>query len=196
MLGMTRLAAKAAPRVHTPLRGWTAPLDEAGYKAVASLKSDDDMEMFMRRVIDAYDCKIINQGGFMSTVPWFSGMTAVQSFERLQETLLFAVLSRTCKPWLHYKNSDGANGSNAELSDMGYVEVAATRKQPEMVSFVRRLCDKLGVKILDEKAFESKVQSFTAAEQFQDFSMLEKDIAAAASANHSWAAWKNAKQPL
>merc|ERR1719217_770336 len=118
---MTRLVSKAAPRSHTRLRGWTAPLDDAGYKAVADLKSDDDMEMFIRRVIDAYDCKIINQGGFMSIVPWFSGTTAIESFERLQETLLYAVLTPTGAPWIVYKNSDGATGNNAELSFIGYV---------------------------------------------------------------------------
>jgi hypothetical protein len=191
-LGMARLASKAGPRAHTRLRGWTAPLDEAGYQAVASLKSDDDMEIFIRRTIDAYDCKIFNQTSFMSIVPWFSGTTAVQNFERLQETLLYAVLTKQGKPWLLYKNTDGTTGDNAELSFMGYVEVVASRQPDQMASFVRRVCDKLGVDIVDEDAFmKGIVTQYTGKETFQDFNRLEKDIQRAADSPKTWASWRN-----
>lgn len=186
--GMARLAYKAAPRTHTRLRGWTAPLDEAGYEAIAALKSDDDMEMFVRRVIDAYDCKIVNQASFMGTVPWFSGTTAVQSFEKLQETLLYAVLARTGNPWLAYKNSDATTGTNAELSFMGYVEVAATRRQEEMVSFARRVCEKLGVQIVEESGLQDMLRR--QSDPDMNYSKLEQEISNAAAKAHSWAAWK------
>lgn len=186
--GMARLAYKAAPRKHTQLRGWTAPLDEAGYEAVASLKSDDDMEMFVRRVIDAYDCKIVNQGSFMSVVPWFSGTTAVQSFEKLQETLLYAVLAQKGKPWLAYKNSDQTTGKNAELSFMGYVEVAATRQQEEMVSFARRVCEKLGVEVVEESGLKDMLRQHSDPDM--TYSKLEQEISNAAKKANSWAAWK------
>lgn len=187
--GVARLAFKTAPKERTHLHGWTAPLDEAGYHAVAELKSDDDMEMFIRRVIDAYDCRIIDQGVFMSTVPWFSGTTKVQSFEKLQETLMYAVLvAQAGHPWLAYKNTDGTTGRNAELSLIGYVEVAATRKQTEMLSFARRVCEKLGVLIVDEVGFDAMVKSYNDAGNFQDFSKLEQAVSAAADkAPHSWA---------
>jgi len=191
--GMARLAYKAAPRTHTRLRGWTAPLDEAGYEAVASLKSDDDMEMFVRRVIDAYDCKIVNQASFMSTVPWFSGTTNVQSFEKLQETLLYQVLSPTGNPWLAYKNSDETTGTNAELSFMGYVEVAATRRQAEVVSFARRVCEKLGVQIVEESGLQDMLKRHS--DPNMNYSKLEQEISNAADNAHSWAAWKIPRKP-
>jgi len=195
--GMARLAAQTAPRVHTHLRGWTAPLDEAGYAAVASLKADDDMEMFVRRVVDAYDCKIVNQTGFMGIVPWFSGVTKTQSFQKLQETLLYAVLAKTGTPWVRYKNTDGTDGNSADLSFMGYVEVAATRKDAELLKFTRRLCTKLGVKIVDEKGFQAMLRLYTSTpEKFQDFSKLELEIHDAAKARDSWAIWENPQAPL
>merc|ERR1719446_1921998 len=110
--------------------------------------------MFIRRVIDAYDCRITNQTSFMGIVPWFSGTTAVQSFEKLQETLLYAVLSQGGHPWLVYKNTDGTTGKNAQLNFVGYVEVAATRKEGDMVDFARRVCDKLGVRVVEDGGFK------------------------------------------
>lgn len=190
-VGMARLAAKAAPREHTHLRGWTAPLDETGYQAIVALKSDDDMEMFIRRVIDAYDCKIVNQGGFMGVVPWFSGTTASGTFVKLQETLLYAVLESKQSPWLAYKNSDGTNGATAELSFMGYVEVAATRNEDEMLQFARRICDNVGVKVVNEDGFRGMVRWYSGADNFQDYGKLEQEIKTAAHAPKSWAAWKD-----
>lgn len=189
-VGMARLAANAAPRAQH-LRGWTAPLDEPGYQAIVSLKSDDDMEMFIRRVIDAYDCKITNQGGFMGIVPWFSGLTASRTFVKLQETLLYAVLNPTKSPWLAYKNTDGTTGKTAELSFMGYVEVAATRKEEEMVAFARRVSDKVGVKVVNEDGFRSMVRWYSGADNFQDYGRLEQEVISAAKSPHSWAAWKD-----
>jgi hypothetical protein len=191
-VGMGRLLTKAPAQRAQHLRGWTAPLDEDGYKAIVSLKSDDDMDMFMRRVIDAYDCKILNQGGFMGVVPWFSGTTAAQTFVKLQETLMFAVLDTKHAPWLSYKNTDGTTGSGAELSFMGYVEVAALRKEEEMVKFARRVCDKVGVKVVKEDGFMAMVRWYSGADNFQDYGKLEEEIKSAArGAPHSWAAWRD-----
>lgn len=187
-VGMARLASNSAPR-NQHLRGWTAPLDEPGYQAIGGLKSDDDMEMFIRRVIDAYDCKITNQGGFMGIVPWFSGTTAIGTFVKLQETLLYAVLNPTRSPWLSYKNSDGTTGKTAELSFMGYVEVAATRKEEEMVAFARRVCDKIGVKVVNEDGFRGMVRWYSGADNFQDYGRLEQEVRSAANSPKTWAAW-------
>lgn len=91
-----------------------------------------------------------------------------------------------------YKNTDGTTGDNAELSFMGYVEVVASRQPDQMASFVRRVCDKLGVDIVDEDAFmKGIVTQYTGKETFQDFNRLEKDIQRAADSPKTWASWRN-----
>lgn len=195
-LGMARLASNLHPPNHKRIRGRTAPLDEPGYQSVAALKSDDEMEMYVRRVIDAYDSKIIRQAGLMSIIPWFSGTKTVQSFEKLQETLLYAVLAKKPNPWLAYRNSDGTTGDNAELNSMGYVEVAATRNEREVTKFARRVCKDLGVDIVDDEGFQRMIKYYSGADHFHDFKQLKHTIVDAAKAPHSWASRKQQERSL
>ena len=78
------------------------------------MKDDHEMKDFILRVIDKYDCKVEAVGGLMGIVPWFSGTTMIQSLPKLEDTLLYAVLSDgggRSKSWLSYKNSDHITGN-------------------------------------------------------------------------------------
>jgi len=170
--------------------GVTAATDEAGYQAVAKLKDDEEMKTFILRVIGDYDCQVDDESGFMGIVPWFSGTAAVQSFDKLEESLLFAVLANG-KRWISYKNTAGTSGSDASLDLQGYMEVAIIRKGSEMESFARRLATQMGINVLDEGGFAGMVKYHNGAAAFQSFDKLQNEIKSAASSPHSWAKVKS-----
>jgi len=85
-------------------RGKNAPLDEEGYDAVSALEADEEMEIFIRRLIKAMDYKIIDMGGLHGVVPYYSGTKVSQSFTNLLRDLKRG-LKRHGKygPWLEKK---------------------------------------------------------------------------------------------
>jgi len=166
--------------------GATADMDEAGYEAVTKLKDDEEMKTFILRFIKSYDCRVDEEGGLMGMVPWFSGTTAVQSFSKLEESLLFAVLAHGDR-WISYKNSAGTTGKDAPLDLQGYMEIAIIRKDIEMQAFARRLCEKMGIQITDEGGFAGMIKYHSGAADFQSFDKLQEEIRSAAVAPHAWA---------
>jgi len=170
--------------------GKTVALDEAGYQSVAALEDDQEMADFMRRVIGSYDCKIENDGAFMGIVPWFSGTTATQNFQKIEETLLYSLIADTRSPWVSWRNSEGINGDNADLDFYGYTEVAVQQDDAKMMKFARRLVNKLGVKIVNEDGFAGVIHYYSGIDNIQDYDKLVQEVKSAANAPHSWAAWK------
>jgi len=166
--------------------GETALLNEDGYQKVVAVKDDVEMKKFIERVIKKFDCEVIEESGLMGIVPWFSGTTAVQSMDLLEEALLFELLSLG-KHWMHYKNSAGVTGETAALDLNGYVVVACLQQEEEMKTFARRLCKQLGVKITDDSGFQGMIKFFSGAVGFQSLDKLKSEIQSAANAPHSWA---------
>jgi hypothetical protein len=166
--------------------GNTAPLNEMGYQMVAKVKDDSEMRHFILRAISKFDCGVNEEGGLMGLVPWFSGTTSVQSWEQLEDALLFELLSRGAH-WIYYKNTAGITGANAALDLNGYVVVACLNKDSEMKKFARRLCQSLGVKITDEAGFDGMIKYFSGTTGFQSFERLQSEIQSAAAAPHTWA---------
>jgi len=179
----------AKPRRGEPPVGKSSSIDEDGYTKVANLEDDVEMEAFIRRVIDRYDCKVEDESGLMGIVPWFSGTTMKQSLVQLERVLLFAVLADG-KPWITFKNSGGITGKNAPLDLNGYLEVAALRKDDEMKDFVRNLAESMGIKVLDEGGFEGMIKYYSGSSTFQSFERLQSELESAKAAPHSWAALK------
>lgn len=153
------------------------------------MKDDLEMKEFILRVVDKYDCKVQEIGGLMGIVPWFSGTTSAQDITKLEDTLLFALLSNTNKPWLTYKNSDHITGETAQLGFVGYVQVAAMRNDMEMKKFARRVCKDMGVQIVDEGGFEGMVKYYSGTNNFQSYERLQSEIKSAANAPNAWAKW-------
>jgi len=178
---------------HEPLRtrhglGKSAAMDQAGYAQVAAMKDDSEMTDFVLRMVDKYDCRVEEMGGLKGIVPWFSGTTTEQSLEKLESTLLYAVLTYS-HPWLTYKNSDGVTGDTAQLNFVGYVQTAALRSDVQMKKFVRRVCQDMKVKIVDEGGFEGMVKYYSGTDNFQSYDGLLSEVKSAANAPHSWAKW-------
>merc|ERR1719329_1379665 len=70
--------------------GRTAPLNEKGYQRVASMKSNAHMRAFMRRILNAANKKVADEGAFDALAPYYDGEISVQNFEQLQSELLAA----------------------------------------------------------------------------------------------------------
>lgn len=67
--------------------GQDAPLTEDGYDTVAAMEADKEMELFIRRLIKAMNCKVIDMGGLRGVVPYYSGTKVAQSFANLERDL-------------------------------------------------------------------------------------------------------------
>merc|ERR1719446_862644 len=63
--------------------GKQASLDEKGYAAVALQKDDDEMETYIRRVVEDMDMDVINNGGLRGLLPYYSGNKTWQTFKKL-----------------------------------------------------------------------------------------------------------------
>lgn len=186
-------AAQIGGDNHDKISGHKAPLNEIGYRKVARLKDDHEMKDFIERVIERYDCRIISEGGLMGLVPWFSGTVSVQSYTKLEDALLFAILSDG-SPWLQYRNSAGVTGADAELTLEGYVEVACTRNEVEMKKFTRRLCADMNIKIIDEGGFNGMIHYYSGSSTFQSFDSLKAELQSAAATPHTWAEFAEHEQ--
>jgi len=63
-------------------------LSEAGYQAIAALKSDDAMAAFSRVLLAKEGKMVSDEGELNGLVPWFSGTSAVQTLMTLKTELL------------------------------------------------------------------------------------------------------------
>jgi len=60
--------------------GSVAALDEKGYSAVVLLKSNNEMQTFLRRTVEDLGLKVVREEGLTSMVPAFSGQISSSSF--------------------------------------------------------------------------------------------------------------------
>jgi len=63
------------------------PLSEEGYQQIAAMKSDGDMKEFIRRVLSKFGFKVADEGELSGFTKHYSGTSAVQDFQRLEEEL-------------------------------------------------------------------------------------------------------------
>jgi len=66
------------------VEGATAVLDERGYQSIVKLKSNTEMEIFIRRTIADLNLRILNEGALAGMIPFYSGTQDHQSMEKLQ----------------------------------------------------------------------------------------------------------------
>merc|ERR1711907_516350 len=123
-------------------------------------KSNAHMRAFMRRILNAANKRVADDGAFDAMAPYYDGEISVQSFERLQSELLSA-------SWVEDKDAsespaegiageaidemlmqdDGEElpeetdgvGNTASLNQEGYEQVAALKSNKEMKKFAHRI---------------------------------------------------------
>jgi hypothetical protein len=67
--------------------GASASLDEKGYKGVAKLKNQKQMETFIKRIIDDRGLYLVDEGALKGIVPYYSGAKATQTFKALNDEI-------------------------------------------------------------------------------------------------------------
>lgn len=111
------------------ITGGTAPLNEVGYDLVAKMQSDDDMKIFIARLLSTEARHIKDEAGLDAIVPLFSGTKSRQDMKALKAELR----DHKNDAWL----ADGV-GRSADLSEEGYQKVAAQKSDVQMKAFIRR----------------------------------------------------------
>jgi len=85
-------------RIHES--GHRAAMDERGYEAVAGLKSDAEMEAYVRRACRFMGFTVMEDAKLQGIVPYYSGVQAKQSFENLLLELERAAHDANGEKWL------------------------------------------------------------------------------------------------
>lgn len=164
-----------------------ATLDDAGFQKVVALNSTEEMKMYVRRVAHSCNLKVINDGGLNGAVTWFSNETqATGGFKKLKSAFFEALLAPSKDQWVIAKQEPGVSGDSAPLDLVGYVQVRALRNAEQMVTFVRRMIENMGVKIINEDGFNGMMHYYSDPYDSEGFEKLMLDIKKAANA-HSWA---------
>jgi len=75
--------------------GSSVALTEDGYHRVAMMKSDEEMEKFIRRLVNSMSLKVIKDDGLEGVVPWYSGTQNTQDLAKLHDEIVRAVNVRS-----------------------------------------------------------------------------------------------------
>jgi hypothetical protein len=75
------------------ITGENVPLNMEGYTGIASLRNDEEMKTFARRLCDDLAIKIVDDDGLEGMIKYFSGSATVQSFDTLVTELKSAAES-------------------------------------------------------------------------------------------------------
>jgi hypothetical protein len=136
------------------LQGVTAPLSEDGYKAVVSLRNDDQTKDFARRVLAAngrgLKAGFEAEGALNALAQRYSGNLGVASLMQMQHELLGAAwASRDLDSALGAGSAEqiaqGMTGATAPLTDAGYHLVAALRSDAQMKAYMARVAPDEGI---------------------------------------------------
>jgi len=109
-----------------PKSGAVAPMSENGYRCVAQMVNNTEMEKYMQRVTEDMELVIKDGTPMKEAVPLYSGEQGIQSLAKLQEELLTAVSQPNS--WITTKAADASSaaaGSQASASAGSASAVAA-----------------------------------------------------------------------
>eukprot|EP00928_Gymnodinium_smaydae_P055930 TRINITY_DN39394_c0_g1_i1.p1 TRINITY_DN39394_c0_g1~~TRINITY_DN39394_c0_g1_i1.p1 ORF type:complete len:477 (-),score=85.43 TRINITY_DN39394_c0_g1_i1:69-1412(-) len=136
----------------------TAPLDDDGFKAVRHTRRPEDVEMFARRMVAAYDASIVDVDAFKQFIA-----TSVKQIKSYDKFLAKLRAARWILNFPHLDLSDPANakvlasrassGGSIELNQTEFDTIVRTHKYGETLNYVKRLLAKYGARISDPVLF-------------------------------------------
>jgi len=166
--------------------GVSASLTDAGLKKVVATKSDEEMAIYIRRVAEKCDMRIIDDGGLNGAVGWFKRKEADATYDDLKAALFKSLLAESSKHWTAVRNQTGLTAATASLDLVGYVQVRSLRSAKEMKKFVKRMVENMGIKIVNNGGFDGLLQFYSEPDNSGSFQKLMSEIKRA-SFEHSWA---------
>jgi len=183
----------------TESRGRIASLDDSGYLWVAKTEDNKEMSTYIGRLIAALDLEVVNRGGFLGMVPFYSGQRSMQSYFALKQELL--AIAAMAGGWLKdrkpqttefIQNGKEFTGVNAPLDEVGYQIIAKQKNHHSMKRFIRRTVKELGYFIGDEGGLSGFVPFFSGEIGVQNFSQLRLEIVYTVKQPDGWCTSGNA----
>lgn len=163
-------------------------IDEAGYRKVVHNKNDNDMEGFIRRVIDKLGLSVRDEGKFKGMLPYYSGTKSNQTFNALVGEISQAN-TRLCG-WVS-RLSDDVDGKTASLDEKGYHQVAQLHNGTQMKKYIMRVIDSMNYKVRDKSGVDRIVPAHSCEAETQTLQSLKAEIKSAArQPGKSWVIWK------
>eukprot|EP00928_Gymnodinium_smaydae_P072042 TRINITY_DN55480_c1_g1_i1.p1 TRINITY_DN55480_c1_g1~~TRINITY_DN55480_c1_g1_i1.p1 ORF type:complete len:420 (+),score=89.82 TRINITY_DN55480_c1_g1_i1:75-1334(+) len=173
--------------------GESASLNEAGYNAVVSLRSQDAMEAFTERLLAEDGLKIKDTSMLRRIMPFYNGECAKQSMKALRAELHEATAPHGCHDaWVAQTSSAKKNvsllekkpsvavksqhGDVAALNEDGYLAVAALKDDEEMKTFIRRLSKSEGLSVMNEGGLSGFAKYYSGVCATQSFAALVKEL--------------------
>lgn len=174
----------------------SAPLDELGYKQVATLKSNSAMEAYIRRVISSSGCRVSDEPNFQGFIPFYSGVTATQNYANLETeiyrfctetgTWLTSLYPRAALAAKDEATKPGTLGLTAPLTEQGFQEVLRFKDELQMLKYVRRVVSKVRGLVVDESGLYGLLPFFTGEKSVQTLGALILEIEEAMQRPDSW----------
>lgn len=152
-------------------------LTEDDYQAVAGMRSDDMMKVFVRKLLESTNREIRDESELSGFVPHYSGTIAVQSLDRMLSEL--QTVNWVVPVPAASRNSHVRGGRGAPLTEEGYQLVAALRNDEYMKVFIRRLARVTGHWVQDEGALSGFVPHYSGTLAVQSIDKLKEELKAA-----------------
>jgi len=184
--------------------GSNSAMDEAGYQTVLQMNNNHEMEVFMRRTIGDLDLVVVNDEGLKAMVPWLSGESGSSSFGNFKGKILNMLgkpdawvadpqqlqplaVTEIASPKMALTEVVSV-GKSAPLSEEGYMAAANLRSNTEMVSFIHRVVDDMGLKVSNKGGVEGLAPFYSGDKQVGSLASLESEIFKASETPGSWVA--------
>jgi len=147
--------------------GNNVPINDKGYKLVADLKDDHEMQAFIQRVLDDEFLVVGNHDGLVAMVSNYSGSKRTQSLKALRNELRHA-------NWVGV-----GTGRTASLDEAGYQEVAKLKSRSDMIAFATRILDDHYKRPINEGSLVGLVAYYDGEKLIQDYAALQKELISA-----------------
>lgn len=166
--------------------GSSVALNQDGYVAVLQLKNTHELEAFMRRTADDLHLTVVDQRGFKDFIFQLGAEGSPPSFGDLKGIILN--LLGMPDAWVVDPNepSPTSRGRDAPLSEDGYKFTVDLRSNHEMVSFIDRVVNDMGMVVTNHGGVEGLAPYFSGDKQVGSFRGLRSEIERAAETPGSW----------
>jgi len=171
---------------HTP--AITEGFDDEGFKKVVEQKDENEIKVYIRRVVSTCSMKVIDEGGLNGLVGWFGDAEEegdTLHFSDLKKALFKALIGSSKDHWVAVKNVTGITSLTAPLDLVGYSQVRSLRSPKQMVKFVTRMVENMGVRITNMGGFSGMMKFYSEPDDMESFQKLMSEIKRAAY-EHSW----------
>jgi len=148
------------------------PLTEVGYQRLAMQRDNEQMKVFVKRILASEGRSVKDEGLLSGFVPYFSGVVGSRDLNSLRAELR----QPRNLVWI-----DAGIGRKALLNENGFNQVAQAKDGSQMKAFIRRLINPNGRMPISEGALSGMVPFFSGEKSSQPYSELLKSIADAKS---------------